>query len=271
MIPKKRGALLLVAVLLFGACSSDGSTGDDNKTEQESDSAEPTPTETGPTAEEFIAEAETVCTTTSQKTEEILADFGVPENEKENLALGKKLIAARRDRLKQLRALDVSEDLQEQWDEYLDARQNSLDLIVERLAALEDGDDERAASLLSKVDKSDKEWQSIGAEIGFMACAYRLSPKAEKEVEVLLTQFFEGDPTKTCSGFVSKAYLDYLGGQDGCAESLEQASKISITDLEGIDEVTANGTITGSTYGKRVSVEVTYEDEKYKARILYIL
>ncbi|HYN35963.1 MAG TPA: hypothetical protein VEV82_03210 [Actinomycetota bacterium] len=270
---RKLGAMLLCAMLLSGACSSGSSTSDgDDNAGQESESPEATPTtEAGPTSEDFIAEAEGVCITTSKEAEAIIADLGVPETDKANFALGKKLLVVREDRLQKLRALEASEELQAQWDDYLEVRQKSFELIRERYDVLKDGDEKSAAELLSKSDESDNEWQSIGEEIGFTACAYTLTPEDEKQVAGIITQFYEGDPQKICAGVVAKAYLDYLGGKDGCLQNLDQAPKVSISELEGIDEVTASATVSGSSYGKRVSVEVTYEDGNYKVRSFYIL
>ena len=271
MSPRKTSAALLALMLLLGACSSGDSTSDgDDEGGQESASSEPTPTEeAGPTSEEFIAQADDVCTSTSQQGEEIIADFGVPKTEKEDFALGKKLISVRRDRLEQLRALEASEELQAQWDTYLEARQHSFDLLLERYNTLKDGDKKKAATLLTQVNKSDDEWQSIGEDMGFTTCAYKLSPEDVKQVEAVVTQFFEGEPAKTCSGFVSKAYLEYLGGKEGCVQNLTQASNVSISDVEGINGVTATAAVTGTSYGKRVSAEVTYEGGKYKVRSFY--
>ena len=273
MDPRRIGALLLVAMLLSGACSSGSTSDGDDDTAQESETPLNTPTEeTGPTSEAFIAQAEAVCTSTSQEAEEIIAEAGVPKTKKADLALGKKLIAVRRDRLQQLAALEASEELQALWDRYLEVRGNSLELIEERYDLITEGDNEEAASsLLTKVNKLDDEWQSIGEEIGFTACAYKLAPDDEKQVEALITQFFEGEPAKTCSGSVSKAYIEYLGGEDGCVQNLSQASKISISDVEGVNGVTATAIVTGSSYGKRASVEITYEDGKYKVRSFYLL
>lgn len=264
---RKLGAMLLCVMLLSGACSSGSSTSDGDDNAGQEPESETTPTEeTGPTSEEFIAEAEAVCISSSKEVEEIVADLGIPETEKADFALGKELLAARQDRLEKLRALDASEELQAQWDDYLQARQESFELIRERYDVLKDGDKKKAAELLSKSEELDDEWQSIGEEIGFAACAFKLAPEDEELVTAVITQFFEGDPKKTCPGFVSKSYLDYLGGKDGCVENLSQASKISISELEGIAEVTADATVTDSSYGKAVLVEVTYEDGKYKVR-----
>lgn len=273
MDPKKMGVTMLVVMLLSGACSSGGSTSDgDDGAAQESESPETTPTtEAGPTSEDFIAQAESVCISTTEQAEELIAEFGVPKTKKAGFALGEKLLAVRRDRLEQLRVLDASEELQAQWDDYLEVRQNSFDLIEERHDVLKDGDEKGAARLLSKSNELDDEWKSIGEEIGFAACANKLTPEDEKQVTAVITQFFEGDPKKTCVGFVSKSYLEYLGGGDGCVQNLDQASKISISELGGVNEVVATATVTGSSYGKSVSVEVTYEDGKYKVRGFFFL
>ena len=270
--PRKVSATLLSALLLFPACSGGGSTTDGDQAGQESEVPATTPTaEAGPTSEEFIAQADAVCTSSSQESERTVADFGVPKNQKEDFALGKKLLEVRRDRLQKLRALEASEELQDKWDAYLEVRQESFDVIQERYEGLKSGADIDAAELLNQADKLDDEWQSIGEEIGFTACANRLAPGDEKQIEDLITQFFEGEPTKTCSKFVADIYLEYLGGKDGCVENLEPASNISIRDTEGIDKVTANAMVTGSSYGKRASVEITYEDGGYKVRSFYLL
>ena len=273
MDPRKVSATFLGAVLLFSACSSGGSTTDgDDQAGQQSETPETTPTEeAGPTSEEFIAQADDVCTSSSQESERTIADFGVPENQKEDFALGKKLLEIRRDRLQKLRALEASEELRDKWDAYLEVRQESFDVIQERYKGLKSGDDIDAAELLNQAKKLDDEWQSIGEEIGFTACANKLAAGDEKQIEDLITQFFEGEPTKTCSEVVAEIYLEYLGGKDGCVENLEQASDISISDIEGINGVTANAVVTGSSYGKRVSVEITSEDGAYKVRSFYLL
>lgn len=268
MGPKKFGAALLVVMLLVGACSSSGSTSDgDDDTAQESEAPEDTPTtEAGPTSEEFIAEAESVCISVAEQSEELKTKLGIPKTSKANFALGAKLLDVRRDRLERLRSLDVSEELQAQWGDYLEVRQNSFDVIEKRYNVLKGGDEKGAAKLLSKADELDEEWQSIGEEIGLSACANKLSPEDEKQITAAITQFFEGEPKKTCSGFVSKSYLEYLGGVDGCLQGLGQASKISTSELQGVDEVFANATVDETSYGKSVSVEVTFEDGKYKVR-----
>ena len=274
MDPRKMSAALMVAMLFLGACSSGSSTddGEDNAA-QETESSEPTPTEeAGPTSEEFIAEADDVCTSTTQKGEEIIAAAGIPETEKADLALGQDLLDLRRDRIQQLKALEPPEELEEQWNEYVNKREASFKLLEERYGLIKKGgNEEEAAKLLTKINKLDDEWQSIGREIGFTACAYTLAAEDKKQVEDLVTQFFEGEPSKTCSGFLAKPYLDYLGGKKGCVESLKTGSGISISDVEGVNGVSASAVITGSAYGKKGSVEATYIDGKYLIRTFYFL
>jgi hypothetical protein len=270
MDPRKMSSVLLVVMLLLGACGGSTTDGDGEGAQEQESESETTPTaEAGPTSEEFIAQAEEVCISAAEETNEINNELGVSGTIKESLALGKRLIAVRAERLERLRALDVPEELQAQWTQHLEGRQESFDLIQERYDALKDGDEKTAEKLLDQVNELDEEWQSIGEEIGLETCVSKLTPSDEKQVTDVITQFFEGDPKKTCAEFITKTYLEYLKGKESCEESLGQAEGISIEEVEGINGVSATADVTGSSYGKAVSVELAYEDGTYKVRSFY--
>jgi hypothetical protein len=120
-------------------------------------------------AEELIAQGDALCHAGQERF--AAAQAQPPADAAEATAQTDSLIDSANTELEGLRDLEPPEELSESYGDYLDAKQEALDLIKDGRSAAEEKDSQRYGELQAKVADTAQERSKLAGEVGFKVCS----------------------------------------------------------------------------------------------------
>ena len=123
--------------------------------------------------EEFLAQGDEICAEGREQYIELQSD--PPRNEAETADLTRELIEITEQEIADLRELDAPADLEDPLDEYLEAREEGLDIIRDGLEAAEKGDAEAYADAQAEVAEGQLDRARLAERVGFTECSRPLT------------------------------------------------------------------------------------------------
>ncbi|MCB0876489.1 MAG: hypothetical protein R2718_08945 [Solirubrobacterales bacterium] len=233
------------AAVLLVACGDDGGGG-------ESD---------------FAAEAEAICVDAAREQ----ADVSIESSDfADRLDASASAGAEAQERSE---ALIPPDDLDDTWDRYLDNRSQSLELVDEIAAAVDDGDTGAAEAGVAEIEALVDDRDELAEELGLEACARNLPDEDEQQIrEAVELASTSNDGDRVCEEVVSDAYIDrqFDGDVDACAKAQSRSVTVESVEFEDIDgvagvlatvEVDLSG---GSLDGRSGTLQLVYEDGAWR-------
>jgi hypothetical protein len=232
-----------------------------------------------PSAEDFRAEADEVCTEQVRGFQEVEDRLGSSTTLEEEAKLQKELLPLRRKSLNQLEELEAPEDATRAWNRYLDIRHELSELRAKQLDLLEKGDEEALDPVNEKIGDLNDELDIEGKKAGLLACASVLpKDQAEEAKEVVEEVALTTDPKRVCRELVTQNYLDtgFEGSFKVCAkfqreEAENFADDLEVEEVSGVADTSAAVTITetGGMYdGEESTWVLRREDGGWKVNLI---
>jgi hypothetical protein len=227
-------------------------------------------------AEEFIAEADNLCTESAR--EALRNPEPTPTNAEEAAESLEESLKEREEAIADFEALgDPPAEIAKEWQQLNELRQQRLAKTRELLKLARQGieaENPRYASVIEESSKLGDQGDAIYAEIGSTACAGILPPDERKEVIKFVT-FWETKPFPgECEKYTT---LDGINLLFGSVKKCEEAQltpppegytkRVKVTSVEGIAGV--NATVDASLFGgvgdgSKVTYNLVFEDGQYK-------
>ena len=228
-------------------------------------------------AEEFIAQADEVCTEAAR--EEIENPQPTPITAAETVAVLEVVVQRRRELLDAYGDLGAPPSrLTDEWRRVVAIAkqryrntQELLELARRGVAATA----EPYVALVSGSSALGDESEAIMARLGSTSCARALAPEDRREI-VAFVQQWETQPFEDCEAVTTRHGIEAAFGSIEVCEAAQEevldrsqllTQSIEVTDVEGIAAVaaTVDATLTGGTNdGLRVRYTVLHEDGAYK-------
>ena len=169
-----------------------------------------------------------------------------------------------------LERLEPPKKLASDFEQFVFLRRERLRIDEEALDAIREENQEAHRALGPRYDGNTEAQRQVGKDLGFKACAQRLSGRERSKVEAILEEtFLEGDPA-FCTEKYTEAFVKVIGGLETC-ETEEQnpanaAASIEFEDMRGIDKVFASAVINldGAAGPATLRVDLLYDDGVYK-------
>jgi hypothetical protein len=161
----------VAAVAAIGALAA-GCGDDDETTDATGASGASGFSGTALTEEEFVDQGNAICADVNSQIEALQA----PSNDLQSVAAyADEGLAIVEPALDQFRALVPPEDIQDDWDAYLDSAEEQIDLTKQLQVAAEAGDTQEAQSILQDLNELDNNGQA--RELGLTECAKNPTPQ----------------------------------------------------------------------------------------------
>lgn len=205
-----------------------------------------------PSAEDFAAEADEVCTQQIRDFQKVEDRLGSSTSLEQEAKLQKALLPFREGSLADLEEIEAPEDSEKAWERYLDIRRELRDLRKQQLELLEKGDEEALEPINEKIGDRNDELDEVGEKAGLLACASVLPKDQGKEArEVVEEVALTTDPKRVCRELVTQNYLDvgFEGSYEECAkfqreEAENFADDVEVEEVSGVADTSAAVKIT---------------------------
>ena len=232
-----------------------------------------------PSADDFRAEADEVCTEQVRNFQEVEDRLGSSTSLEEEAKLQKELLPFREESLAALEEIEVPEDSAKAWDRYLEIRNELRDLRKEQLKLLEKGDEDALDPVNEEISDLNDELDEVGKEAGVLACASVLPKDQAKEAEEVVEEVaLTTDPKRVCDELVTQNYLDvgFEGKFEECAkfqreEAENFADDIKVEEVSGVADTSASVKITevGGMYdGEETTWVLRREGDQWKVNLI---
>lgn len=232
-----------------------------------------------PSADDFVAEADEICTEQVRDFQKVEAKLGSSADLKEEETLQKQLLPLREKSLSELEEVEAPGDAAKPYDRYLEIRRQLRDVRAEQLKLLEKGDEEALEPVNEKIGDLNDELDEVGKEAGLKACASVLPKDQAKEAQKVVEEVaLTTDPKRVCRELVTQNYLDlgFEGKFEVCAkfqreESDNFADAVKVEEVSGVADTSASVHITevGGMYDGEESVWVlTREGGEWKVNLI---
>lgn len=254
--------LVLVTATSLAACSGASPTTADQADQGTEESVQPTPEE--PTRGEFIAEADDICLASARAIAANEKQYRVDTTEKQAIRIDEETARLATERLEALEAVEPPEELADDYERYLALRRQAVRLFDESNAARKKGDQRKGRRVSAEVGRLVKRLSEVGEDIGFHACANRLTKQEERKVKANVIDYFRDPGHRTCKKLLTKGLVSRVGGLQQCAELLLPSDKVVVREVEGVDTVRAIAFIVADAYDEQVEVTLDYEGGTYK-------
>jgi hypothetical protein len=229
---------------------------------------------------DFVTQADALCTDAAR--DRIATQQEVPESEQEALAQLAEQQQIRERYLRELEALEPTEDAADAYREFLDHRREVLETAAREPALIRQGvapDEPRYQELIASLDESGEAAESAAADAGLEACGGVL-PESEKEKVVDIVTEFETKPLDDCREFATAAAIEELfGGLKACQRTQKNpppegfTKRVQIQEVRGIEGVSAGvkAALSGGVAdGQEVEYVLHYEDGTYKVAAVFL-
>jgi len=232
-----------------------------------------------PSADDFRAEADEICTEQIRGFQEIEAKLGSSTSLEEEAKLQKQLAPLRQKSLSELEEVEAPAEAKKQFDRYLEIRRELAELRKQQLALLEKGDEEALDPVNEKISELNDELDEVGEKAGLEACASVLPKDQTKEAEAVVEEVaLTTNPKRVCRDLVTQNYLDtgFEGSFEECAkfqrENAEDfADDLEVEEVSGVADTSAAVTITevGGMYdGEESTWVLKYEGGEWKVNLI---
>jgi seryl-tRNA synthetase len=232
-----------------------------------------------PSTEDFVAEADEVCTEQVRNFQEVEDRLGSSTSLEEEAKLQKALLPFREESLADLEEIEAPEESEKAWNRYLELRRELRDLRAKQLKLLEKGDEEALEPVNEKIGDLNDELDEVGKEADLLACASVLPKDQVKEAEEVVEEVaLTTDPKRVCRELVTQNYLDtgFKGSYEECAkfqreEAENFADDLEVEEVSGVADTSAAVTITeaGGTYdGEESTWVLRREGGEWKVNLI---
>lgn len=230
----------------------------------------------GSDKEDFIAEADAACIETSEEINELYAEEGLPQSFEEDVDLLAQRLPISEEGTETASTFEPPEDLADDYDEYLAARESFVDLLRQQLEVGESGDEGQFQSFGPRLKEQADTIDAAGEEVGLQACAQVLPEDQAGDVRAVIEDTATtGDPAH-CTEDYTENFVESSGGPEECRKGEEdpanQADSVEISDVKGVDETYARGEVVpsgGPADGRTLIVELVFEDDRWKVDAVF--
>jgi hypothetical protein len=218
---------VIVASIAIAAC------GDDDDGSGESDS-------TG-----FLADADAVCVETARELADLaLAREAPPSDEQTTVAAIQENVPVLEQALTDLEALEPPPDVSADYDEFLAARRQGIDVRQEAVDASEQRDSKGFEAAAAEIGPAIEQAEQVGEQIGFEACGNVLPEDDVAAVEAAEEEASAvDDPAVFCEFFLPQGLQQFYGTDDPqkCIDDPKSAEsvQVEVQEVSGVDHVTA--------------------------------
>lgn len=119
------------------------------------------------TREEFVSQAEAICEDYDARIE----DLGEPENEEQLGEYTDELVRLVEEGVAEFRELRPPEELQDEYDRWMDSNEEAVDAARELDQAVEEQDSERLGQIATEVEQKEEEADELARDLGLEECA----------------------------------------------------------------------------------------------------
>ncbi len=218
----------------------------------------------GADTEDFIAEADQICTEAERERVDIALGRPILKTSEQEAAVLREIVPVHQREHDDLAALEPPEDASTEYSDFLAARADVVAAGEERRALAERGApaEERLAAS-DRAEAANDRADEPAAAIGLEACAHRLPPEQVEEITANTEDVFTSEDPAVCTELLTDVFLERFD------QTLEQCKRqqqkergtelIELSDVEGIAGVSATARMEAQG-GPRVAppTEVTY-------------
>ncbi len=228
----------------------------------------------GGSGEDFVAQADGICTDQALRVNRVLADGRTPRTATEAAARDSELLPIEREAVTRLGDLDPPQGRDgDAYRGFLAARRLALRLSGGRARAARRRAGAAYAAIGARRERIVAEADARASRAGLLACAERLSRGAARAVRAAINRIATSPDPSLCSELFTAAFVrSRFGDPGGCRHRQRQpqsaARSVEIGDLRGIDGVYALATIVprgGDSVGQRMQLGMLYEHGAYRA------
>jgi hypothetical protein len=115
---------------------------------------------------EFVSRADGIC----QQYEAKLDALGTPQNQKELAAFADKAVPIAKQGRDDLGDLNPPEDLEDEYDAWLEQGDKAIDIVERLRTAAGDGDQAEIQKIAQEAEQTDREANRLAGQIGFKRC-----------------------------------------------------------------------------------------------------
>lgn len=250
----------VLAALLAAACA--GGAEDLDQPSSEGAASSSAAAEEPLSPEQFTAQADEICITSAKSFVKNDARYTKNTTRKQSIAIEAEGVVLVRERLEALQELTPPEDLQSEWDDYMQLRAEAVRSYEALNAAFNDNNKKAQKKANARLNSDLEEINATGEAMGLVACANKLPAAEIKEVKSVLTTYFTR--LDSCQRLTTKALIESIGrGQ--CASGLVASKKVKVRDVQGVEGVRANAVAVPDAYdGRGIAVSMLYEGGTYK-------
>jgi hypothetical protein len=230
----------------------------------------------GDSTEDFAAEADALCIETAEEVTALFNEEGIPQSFEEDVALLAKRLPIGEELLAEASDLDPPEDIADEYEAYLAELEENVALRNDALDAGEAGDESSYQSYLPRFEAQGDAIDAAAEASGLEACAGILPEDQVADVEAVIQDTATtGDPAH-CTEDYTANFVESQGGPEACEQGerdpANQADSVAVTEVKGVDEVTARAEVTitgGPLDGDDAFVELIFEDGRWKVDALF--
>ena len=163
------------------------------------------------TTDEFVAEVEEYCIERSQVTVEALTEIGGPRaplDTEQQIEQTQVTVPITEETVAGFDQFEAPEEVADQWEEFVSLRQDAIELGPDALEAAENDDLKAYQRALDQSAELRDESNAVGEEIGFTACAGKLTPEDEEAVTAVIEEVETEATPEQCTELFRENYLE---------------------------------------------------------------
>jgi hypothetical protein len=117
--------------------------------------------------DEFVAQADAIC----KDYEARLDELGAPQTQEELAEFADKSVPIAQEGQEKLAELNPPEDLQDEYDDWLEQGDKAVDIVQRLERAAADGDQQEIQEIAQEAEAADQRSQELAATLGFSECS----------------------------------------------------------------------------------------------------